>query len=380
MEKRATTLELFFDLVFVLAITQVVSFVVHDLTFTGFSKGALLMALLWWAWTQYTWAGNAIDLDPRPVRISIIVAMAVAFIMAQAVPTAFAGGGIWVGLAYVALRAVGVWKMLTGVWDDPVRRAAVMNFALFASVGPVVVLIGGLVDDPARSWIWLAGFALEIVAVYFVNTRGTEAGDWGIQAVHFTERHGLILIVALGETIVAVGLGLSGRLPSADTAALLTVALAGSAVLWWSYFDWIQDRLEAALAFSGGRGDIARDVFSVLHYPIISGVVLYAVAAEEAFSHADDPLEPAGLIALALSIMLFFGGTMAALYRAERIILWDRVVGLLVAGAVIWIGADLRGVWLIAVVMAILLAALVLEDRGRRGRALEPGSMEGVAQ
>lgn len=368
MEKRATTLELFFDLVFVLAITQLVGFVVHDLTLGGFARGALLMAILWWSWTQYTWAGNQIDLDPRGVRLSILLAMGVAFVMAQAVPFAFEDGGIWIAGSYAALRGIGVWKQLTGVRSDPVALAAVRKWGALSLVGPLIIIIGALVDDPLRSWIWLIAAGLEVGAAFVAGRGSTSPEDWGVKAIHFTERHGLILIVALGETIVAVGLGVADKAPSLDTAVLLTVAIFGSAVLWWSYFDWIQDRLEHALAASNGSGAVARDIFSLGHYPIISGVVLYAVAAEEAFSHANDAFEPGGLIALGLSITLFFGGEIWTIYLAERRVLWDRLIGLGVALAVMAVTQDLRGVWVIAIVMAILLATLVYEHQSRRGR------------
>jgi len=368
MEKRATTLELFFDLVFVLAITEVTALVGHDLTFSGFAHGALIMAILWWGWTQYAWAANAIDLDPRPVRVTIILAMGVVLVMAQAVPYAFGDGGPWLAIGYAALRGIGVWKQWAGTVDDPGTRRALPTFIRWSSIGPIVIIVGSFIDDPARSWIWLAGLGFEALAAL-----KAARGAWSIQAEHFAERHALITIIALGESIVAIGAGAAGELPRFGIAVVLVVALAGTALLWWAYFDWLQDHWEDGLKIipHGRGGSYARDVYSLLHYPMISGIVLYAVAAEEMVAHPGDPLSDGARVALALGLVLYLGGQIAATYRSSGRILRDRIGAAALIPVLILVSGGLLAGFLIGLVMTLLLAALLYEHRAMRGRVTD---------
>lgn len=365
MQKRAIPLELFFDLVFVLGITEVTALVVHDLSPGGFAHGALVMAMLWWGWTQYTWAANAIDLQPRQVWVTIIIAMGVALIMAQAVSTAFGAGGMWLAIGYAALRGIGLWKYWMGTGDDPATRSALPAFIRWSSIGPAILITGAFLDDPARSWVWTTGLVFEIGAALLAG-RGT----WTLNAEHFAERHGLILIIALGESIVAVGSSVSGEDPTASLATVLLIALGGTGLLWWAYFDWLQDHWQEAMEETPPQqqGRYARDVYSFLHYPVISGVVLYAVAAEEMVAHPDEALSTGARVALALGITLYLLGQAGATLRASRRILRDRIVAALLIPLVILIGGDLLASWLIGITVAILLAALAYEHTSRRGR------------
>ncbi len=365
MDKRATSLELFFDLVFVFAITEVAGLVHDDLTFQGFARGAIVMAILWWGWSQFTWAANAIDLEPRRVRAVILAAMGVALIMAQSVPTAFVDGGLWLAVGYAALRGLGLWQYWVGTEDDAGTRQALLPFIRWSSLGPAVMILGAFLDTPARSIIWVIALGLEILAASRAGR-----GPWTINAGHFAERHGLIVIIALGETIVAVGLGASDRLPSFEVAAVLLIALAGSCILWWAYFDWLADLWEGELKLVSAdqAGSYARDVYSFLHYPMISGIVLYALAAEEMVAHPEEALTSGAQFALGLALALYLGGQVLATYRSSRRILWDRVAAGAVLPVVILLTGSLAAPWTIGIVMGLLLAALVVEHVGRRGR------------
>lgn len=365
MDKRATTLELFFDLVFVFAITEVARLVHDDLTFQGFARGAIVMAMLWWGWTQFTWAANAIDLTPRRVRAVILVAMGVALIMAQAVPAAFEDGGLWLATGYAALRGLGLWQFWVGTGDDSGTRRALLPFIRWSSLGPAVMIFGAFFDTPERSVIWVIGIGLEILAAARAGR-----GPWTINAGHFAERHGLIVIIALGETIVAVGLGASDRLPSFEVAAVLLIALAGSCVLWWAYFDWLAELWEGELKLvpPNQAGSYARDVYSFLHYPMISGIVLYALAAEEMVAHPDEALSDGAQFALGLALVLYLGGQVLATYRSSRRILWDRIAAAVELPIVIVLTGSLAAPWTIGIVMALFLSNLAVEHVGRRGR------------
>jgi len=376
-EKTASPLELFFDLVFVYAITQVSVLVASDLTAVGFAHGALVLAMLWWAWSQFTWAGNLINIEPRKVRLAIIVAMAPAFVMAQGVSSAFDGGAPWVAWGYAVVRALGTWMMWKGVEGDPEQRKAVMTYLRISIIGPVVLIVGSYLSDPALSLLWLAGLSAEILSA---AVGGRES--WRIDAGHFAERHGLIVIIALGESIVVVGATVADREPTRALAGLLMLALAGTATLWWSYFDYLKDRWEDALRRVAGEqaGRMARDVYSILHYPILFGIVLYAIVSEETIAHPDEPLPRAVLVTLVLAVGLFLGGQILANYRAVKTWLWARIAAVIAIVATAPLVTDIDAVVVFAAGTLIGVVMLIFETvTGEADRLPElTGSGEGV--
>ncbi len=189
-DKAVLPLELFFDLVFVLGITQTVALVVAGHDGQALGRAFLVLAMLWWAWTQFSWTANAIDLHAPRVRFAFFAAMGAALIMAVSVPTAFEDGGLWLALGYVTVRGIGVWLHIKGTTDQ-VMLASVKFFALVSWPGPLAIVIGAFFEPPARSWIWLVGFLLEIAAAGLAGS-----AEWNIRAGHFAERHGLIYIIA----------------------------------------------------------------------------------------------------------------------------------------------------------------------------------------
>ncbi|MDH3500590.1 MAG: low temperature requirement protein A, partial [Acidimicrobiia bacterium] len=226
------------------------------------------------------------------------------------------------------------------------------------------------VGDPARTWVWVAAMAFEVIAALRAGS-----GTWTINAEHFSERHALIIIIALGESIVAVGSSVAGEPPSFEIATVLLVALAGTALLWWAYFDWLGDHWEHGLRMTphGDRGRYARDVYSLLHYAMISGIVLYAVAAEEMVAHPDEALSTGGRVALALGLGLYLLGQVAATYRSSGRLLWDRLSVTAVLAAFILVAGALLAGWLIGVSIVVLATALANEQRSNRGRVAPVG-------
>ena len=199
IDKPADTLELFFDLVFVYAITQVVKLIIHDLTPSGVFHGLLVLALLWWGWGNFTWATNSVDLSPRWVRVGVLVGMAPVFVMSQAVPFAFEGQGLWVAVGYVIVRAIALWLSWLGARDDEEQARGIRLYASAGVIGPVLIIIGTFMGD-GMQWWWLAGFVAELAASGVAGQ-----AEWHLAPGHFAERHGLIIIIALGEAIIAVG-------------------------------------------------------------------------------------------------------------------------------------------------------------------------------
>lgn len=360
-DKAVLPLELFFDLVFVLGITQTVALIIDGHDAQALWRAALVLAMLWWAWTQFTWTANAIDLKPPRTRIAFFVAMGAALVMAVAVPTAFEDGGVWVALGYVTVRGVGVWLQLTET-DDPDTLASVHLFAAVSWVGPLVLLIGALFDPPARSWIWLAGGLLEIASAGIVGGKA-----WNVKAGHFAERHGLIYIIALGEGIVAVGVVATGQPFGGVLVGALLLTMVGASALWWSYFDRFIEFVEQGLRTAGRKSGVyARDAYSLGHYPMIAGVVLFAAAAEEVVLHPGDPLSGFSRLLVALAIGLALLAQTVIVLRARGQLLVARLAAAIAVGLLMIPKTDLRADLALFVALAIVVTALVIERRSDR--------------
>ncbi len=359
--KVAHPIELFFDLVYVFAFTRVVGFVVHDHNLESALKGALLLGLLWWSWGTWTWSMNAVDLTNRLRRVMILVSMMFIFLMGYAVPTAFDVDGGWFVAGYLGSRLLAVAVMWFGTLDDEVEHQSIRSYVPISMVAPVVLVVGAFASESARPWVWLAALAIEVVAVLVAGQ-----AEWHVDATHFAERHGLIMIIALGEAIIAVGVALTaaaGEDASISTALAwrLGVGLAGVGAMWWAYFDKMQviweTRLHEADVASAGR--IARDLYTLLHYPMITGIVFFAVALEEAFLHPEDPLTGFTRWMLAASVAMYFLAQSIATYRAWGQITYERIIGVVIMvlmAAVLTIKAEMV-VLLVTIVMLVTMSA-----------------------
>lgn len=309
----ATFVELFFDLVFVYAVTQLASVVLHDLSWAGVGRAALLFWLVWWAWTQFTWTLNLANTENNWVRLLTLVATAIAFFLAQSIPDAFAGAGAWFGISYVMVRLIGLgvhgW-VLTG---DDEQRPSWARFASASMIGLGLAVIGGLVAPDVRPWVWLVVIIADLASAAFAGR-----GVWDLDTDHFTERHGLIVIIALGESLIAAGVATTGLERDLVFAVTAAGAVAATCALWWTYFGSLHgrmgDRMEAEDAQH--RGSFARDVYSFWHAAVIAGVIGIAVGFEEAIAHPAEMLEPGPAAALTVGAALFLGGLGAAVWRA----------------------------------------------------------------
>jgi len=313
-DQSATFVELFFDLVFVFGITQIVGLLHHDMNWVGIGHSVLVFWMVWWAWTQFTWALNAADTTHPFVEISTLVATAVAFFMAVAIPNAFGEHAVWFGVAYVLVRVLGLWIYARVASADPGQHSAVRLFGTASTGGMLAVLVGAWIGGALQPAIWGVAIGLDVLAALV----GGRAGGWGIHAEHFAERHGLIVIIALGESLIVAAAGLTGASLTGDVIAVSFLGVLISCALWWTYFPVAKPELEHALASvpAADQGRMARDVFSLAHFPMLCGVVAFAVALEEAIAHPGDPLPDAGRYALATGILLFVGGTALAMWRA----------------------------------------------------------------
>jgi low temperature requirement protein LtrA len=352
-ERKTSYLELFFDLVFVFAFTQVAALILEDPTVEGFVRAAIVLAMVWEAWSAYAWMTNAIDIDNLVTRLLMFAAMAAAFFMALAVPDAYRDDAAWFAVAYFVVRVLNSTLFAWGVRADPGNFRATLLLAPWFIGAAAIALVGGFVDPDYRAWIWLASLAIEVVGALAVAR-----AEWRVSAAHFAERYALIVIIALGESIVAIGVGTAGLDRDVTYGLAVGVAFAGVVALWWAYFDFTAVAAVRALehASAAVRGPLARDLFTFFHYPLVLGIIFYAVAAKKTLEHPLDPLSDAGRWALGLGVALFLVGFALMRFRVVRRVAWERL-GAAAVALVVAVGLD----WTDAIVtLAAVIGVLVL--------------------
>jgi low temperature requirement protein LtrA len=360
-DQKVTFVELFFDLVFVFSVTQVVGLLHEGIHWVSIGQGVLVFWLVWWAWTQFTWALNAADTTHPVVALGTLVATAVAFFMAVALPDAFHDKAFWFALPYVVVRSVGLYLYAWVASQNPTQKTAVGTFALLSSTGLVAVLVGGSLGGTAQYWAWGIAITLDVLAAAIAG----QLEGWNLHPEHFAERHGLFVIIALGETLIVAAGGATGKSFAAALVSIAVLAVLITCALWWSYFMRTKPILDHGLESSKGptQTRMARDSFSLLHFPMLCGVIAYAAAIEEAIVRPDEPLHLDARLALAFGLVLFVGGMAGAVYRGSRKALRARaVLSLVTAIGVVFLGG-VPPFATLTVAFVGVLAIVVVEDR-----------------
>ena len=360
-DQRVTFVELFFDLVFVFSVTQVVSILHHELTWATIGQAVLVFWLVWWGWTQFTWALNAADTTHPLVEIGTLAASAVAFFMVVALPDAFHGGALPFALTYVLVRGVGLALYLWVASNDPRQGAVVRRFALVSIAGLVTALLGGVAGGMLQYVFWGAAFLLDVVAA----TLGASRDGWNIHPDHFSERHGLFVIIALGETLIAAASVTIGMVWTGHVIAVAILSVAITCALWWIYFTQAKPLLDHALehARDSVRSAMARDVYSLLHFPMLCGLIAYTVGIEAAVAHPSEPLELNAKIALAVGICLFAVSIGAQTWRATRHISVPRLGATLVTMVLAVLVSDVPAAVSLTIVFVGTVTVILLERR-----------------
>jgi low temperature requirement protein LtrA len=303
MERRVTSLELFFDLVFVFAFTQVTGLLSDEATWEGLAHALMILALLWWSWGCYAWLTNTVDPEEEdgPVRIAIFGAMGAMLIVALTVPGAFAGD-VTFGVAYFLVRALHPVLYLLVSRGDPELRGAVLRFAPPMLVAPALILAAGFFSGGTQAALWVLALLVDYVGLLVGGVAG-----WRVNAAHFAERFALIIIIALGESIVAIGVGAADLDVDGGVILASVFALVVAAALWWSYFDVAAlvaaRRLEEAEPRE--RALMARDSFTYLHLPMVAGIILFSLGVKKTLDHTGDPLEIVPAVCLCGGIALY---------------------------------------------------------------------------
>jgi low temperature requirement protein LtrA len=365
-EHPVTPLELFFDLVFVFALTQVTGFMSNDPTWPGVGRGMLILAALWWTWGAYAWLTNEIDPDEGSARLAMFASMAAMFLAALAVPHAFDSDAVLFGLSYFAVRALHIVLFAEATPHVDVRQAA-FRLARTAIPAPALIVVAGFLDGTAEIALWLLALAIDYSGPYVFGVRG-----FVVSAQHFAERYALIVIIALGESIVAIGIGAAGIElgPAVVLAAILGIVLV--CALWWAYFDVVALVARRKLVEARGheRARLARDAFSYLHLPMFAGIVLVALGLKTVVAHVSDPLETIPAAALCGGVALYLLSHDAIRYRSVGSINSRRVLAATAAAALVPAATRVDAVVSVALVTAVCTALIAYETlRHREARA-----------
>jgi low temperature requirement protein LtrA len=357
--ERVTPLELFFDLVFVLAVTQCTALMTHEPTWEGVARGMVVLGLFWWTWIGYAWLTSVLDPEEGIVRLAMFGAMAALLVASLAIPESFGAEGLTLAIGYGFVRAAHIALFVIASREDPGLRRSVIGLGAGTAVGVGLVITGSFLDPGAQLAVWTIALALDVGEPLFFGADG-----WRLVPGHFAERHGLIMIVALGESVVALGIGADAGLAGGEiVAAILGIALA--CAMWWAYFDHVSisavRRLEEAIV-GREQNELARDGYSILHYPLVAGIVLVAFGLHDTLAHIDEPLPTVPSFGLAGGVGVYMFGHVAFRYRYFRSLKWGRLVAGLVAFALWPVAREVDALVSLAAVTALAIALMAYES------------------
>ena len=366
-EQKVTPLELFFDLVYVFAVTQLSHLLLEHPTISGALETLFLLLVVWWAWMYTTWFTNVFDPGALPVRLLLVALMLASLLMAVAIPEAFGERGIMFALAYVAIQ---VGRTVFGVValnrslgvSDPTSRTYQRIAAWFA-IPSVLWIAGGLLDGEARYALWVIALALEYagpVARYWTPGLGRSATEeWTVEGAHFAERCQLIIIIALGESILVTGTTFGEIEVSGATVVAFVVAFLGSAALWWTYFARSAHDASEAIVQAADPGRMARSAYTYFHLPMIAGIIAVAAADELVVAHPGDSGTFASVTLLVGGTALFVAGHGLFMWAASGRVLWSRLVAViaLVVLAPMGFAVPALALGVAAALIVVLLAA-----------------------
>jgi low temperature requirement protein LtrA len=358
--ERVTPLELFFDLVFVLAITQCTALMSHHTTWSGLAQGLLVLGMLWWAWTGYSWLTSVIDPEEGAVRLVMFGAMAALLIVSLCVPEAFGQLALVFALAYGAVRTAHIALFMLASPDDDALRHSVLGLAVSTAIAVALLAAASLFDGLAQGALWALALFLDMGGPFLFGSEG-----WKLMPEHFAERHGLIVIIALGESIVAIGVGAAGALDfGIGTAAVLGVGL--TAAMWWIYFDIVaivSGRRLVDAEPGRAQNEMARDSYSYIHLLIVAGIVLVALGLKKTIGHFDDHLEAEAAFALLGGVAVYLLGLVAFRYRHVHSINRQRLLLAIVLLLLVPVATELPALAGLAIANVLLWAMIAYETR-----------------
>jgi low temperature requirement protein LtrA len=357
--ERVTPLELFFDLVFVLAITQCTALMAAEPTWTGLAKGLVVLGVLWWSWTGYAWLTSVVDPEEGAVRLAIFAAMAALLVVALCVRGAFGESALLFACAYGVVRAAHIALFLLASRDDPALRQSVLGLAGGSALGVALLVAASFTDGWPQGALWALALLLDMGEPFLFGAEG-----WKLVPSHFVERHGLILIIALGESIVAIGVGADASV-DAGVVAAATLGIAVAAALWWLYFDvvaLVAERHLLRMPVGREQNEIARDSYSYLHFPMVAGVVLLALGLKKTLGSVGEPLDLVPAVAMLGGPAIYLLAHVAFRLRNVHTVNKHRLACAALLVALLPAAVELPALVTLAILCAALIAVIGYES------------------
>jgi low temperature requirement protein LtrA len=356
-EGSVGNLELFFDLTFVYAMSQVTHLMLSDISWQGFGRGVLALLALWWAWVCYAWLTNTFETAQVIRTTLIIVAMAAMLIAVIALPTAFTTGALVFGLALLAVRLINAGMFIASSSQGEAELAsAIRRLMPGLLVGPALIVAAAFVASPYRELLWVAAAAVD-----FGSPLIARISELRVVPSYFVARHGSVIIIALGETIVELGAGAEDlHHPRVLGAVVLGVLISAS--LWWTYFGLTAGaelRMQRTPAVDRPR--LARDAYSYLHLPLVAGIIFFAVGTRVSVEHIDEPLAPLAALALTGGVALFYAAEVAYRWRDHHQLTVDRLLAAAASLLVFPVATSVPAVLSLTILTAIGVLRLAWE-------------------
>jgi len=358
-EERVMPLELFFDLVFVLALTQCTALMAAVPTWEGLAQAMLILGMLWWAWVGYAWLTSVVDPEEGMVRFAIFGAMAALLVASLCVPRAFDDLALLFACAYGVVRMGQIVLFMAASRDDPALRSSVIGLAVSTAIGTGLLVVASATDDVLQGSLWALALLLDAGGPYLFGQDG-----WKLVPGHFAERHGLIIIIALGESIVAIGAGTEAAGVDAGVVAGAVLGIGVAAAFWWLYFDVVALVAERRLGNAEpGReqNEVARDSFSYLHFPMVAGIVLVALGMKKTLGDVGEPLELVPAVAALGGTAIYLLAHVAFRYRNVHRFSVHRLLCAVLLVALIPVALEIAALASLVILLAVLVALIAYE-------------------
>jgi len=364
---RVTNAELFFDLVFVFAVTQISHTLLHHFTPLGAVHVTVLFLAVWWVWVYTAWVTNWLNPELTPVRLLLFSMMLGGLVLSTTIPTAFEGRGLWFAVAYAVMQVgrTAFWMFATPRHRTAVRHNAI-RILVWLSISAVLWIAGGLSERETRLWLWIAAVTWEYISPavrFWVPRLGFSSVEaWAVEGSHMAERCSLFVIIALGEAVVVNGATFAELDWTADNMLAFIAALVGSIAMWWVYFHKGAEAGSERISKSAESGRLARLAYTYLHMPIVAGIILTAVSDELVLKHPSDHSDVRIIVSTIGGPLVFLVGTILFKHAIRGFLQLSHGVGIILMLALWWFAAELSALWLSVVTSAIMIVVAVWES------------------
>lgn len=359
-ERRTSPVELLWDLVFVFAVTQVTTLLSYDLSWTGFGRAMLLLALVWWAWSAFVWAANAEQEESRVLRGVLLVGSVFIFVAGLSLPQVFGHRATLFACAYTGVRLLHLALYAHASRRGSASWPAIAGFAMTVVIGMSLLITGSFLKEAPRVLLWTLAVAIDYAGPAWL-TRERLRGLQRVAVAHFAERYSLFIIICLGESIVAIGLSAEGQPVDADLVGAVVLGLLATIGLWWTYFDRFASTAEARLRDHDDPVLAAADGYSYLHLVIVAGIIVFAVGMKVTIQDVGEPLSDAPRLALCGGLAMYLLGTVAFRMRMVGAASSAKLAGAFALLVLYALSGGLTALWVTAAATLVLAALCALE-------------------